>query len=449
MFQAAPDRPISRESLREVRRPIGEARGLPNAAYTSADHFRRERDAVLGRTWVGLAFSDTVPSRPFAQPVEFMGLPLLITRDRHGALRVFHNVCSHRGMKLVAEPTEVPALITCRYHCWSYTPGGELKSTPHIGGVNQHTCPGFSPADHGLKEVRSAEFLGVLFINLSGDAVDFAQHIEPLRRRATAFVGEGGWPQLVSGSSDAGLSLEVRCNWKLAVENYCESYHLPWVHPSLNSYSKVRGSLLLPRRSGLFGPRVARISVWRSGGHAAAASFDVARRARARRRVPGPIPQRVARLSCRSCLRRPLESPERGAHSRGAAHLLCFAGRSVRYLCRVPRIDLERVAQRVRRGCIRRRGHAAGTRLAGLSRRCVLAGHGRADASFPLLGRAKARRGWLAAIGGGRIVRGYFAPAMSRLSGTFSISMIAPPGTAPHAKILRNRAGNDARLLAS
>ena len=61
MSQGAPDRPISRESLREVRRPIGEARGLPNAAYTSAGHFRRERDAVLGRTWAGLAFSDTVP----------------------------------------------------------------------------------------------------------------------------------------------------------------------------------------------------------------------------------------------------------------------------------------------------------------------------------------------------------------------------------------------------
>jgi choline monooxygenase len=239
MFQAAPDPPISREGLREVCRPIGEARGLPNAAYTSADHFRRERDVVLGRTWAGLAFSDAVPRRPFAQPVEFMGLPLLITRDRHGTLRVFHNVCSHRGMKLVAEAAEVPGLITCRYHCWSYALGGELKSTPHIGGANQHTCAGFSPADHGLKEVRSAEFLGVLFINLSGDAADFAQHIEPLKRRVTAFIGEDGWPQLVTGSTDAALTLELRCNWKLAVENYCEAYHLPWVHPALNSYSRL------------------------------------------------------------------------------------------------------------------------------------------------------------------------------------------------------------------
>ncbi|HTV95877.1 MAG TPA: SRPBCC family protein [Steroidobacteraceae bacterium] len=239
MPQPVPDGPISPERLREVRRPIREARGLPNVAYTSEDHFRHERDAVLGRSWAGLAFVDSIPARGYAQPVEFMGAPLLITRDRGGRLRVFHNVCSHRGMKLVAEPAEVPALITCRYHCWSYALSGELKATPHIGGVNLHTCEGFSAAEHGLEEVRSAEFLGMLFINLSGDAPDFAQHIEPLRRRLSGHLGESGWTQLAPGRSGAELTLEVRCNWKLAVENYCESYHLPWVHPALNSYSKL------------------------------------------------------------------------------------------------------------------------------------------------------------------------------------------------------------------
>src|SRR5271156_5867747 len=126
---------VSRASLERVLRPIAQASGLPNEAYTSEVHFRYERDEVIGRTWAGLAFVDTIPQRPFAQPLEFMGLPLLITRDRHGSLKVFHNVCSHRGMKLVAEPTEVQGLITCRYHCWAYAAGGELKSTPHIGGV--------------------------------------------------------------------------------------------------------------------------------------------------------------------------------------------------------------------------------------------------------------------------------------------------------------------------
>jgi choline monooxygenase len=231
--------PITLERLAQVLRPIGAATGLPNVAYTSEAYFRCERDAVIGRTWAGIAFTDTIPNRAFAQPIEFMGLPLLVVRDRHGALRVFHNVCSHRGMKLVAEPTEVRGLITCRYHCWAYATNGDLKATPHLGGVDQNHSPGFDNSTHGLKPVRSATFLGILFVNLSGDAPAFEQHAAQLMRRAEEFVGPGGWSQLQPGVTDSMLSLTAQCNWKLAVENYCEAYHLPWVHPELNSYSRL------------------------------------------------------------------------------------------------------------------------------------------------------------------------------------------------------------------
>jgi phenylpropionate dioxygenase-like ring-hydroxylating dioxygenase large terminal subunit len=44
---------------------------------------------------------------------------------------------------------------------------------------------------------------------------------------------------LYHGGEDGKFSLKVESNWKLAVENYCESYHLPWVHPGLNSYSRL------------------------------------------------------------------------------------------------------------------------------------------------------------------------------------------------------------------
>jgi choline monooxygenase len=233
------DCPISRERLDQVLQPIGRATGLPNESYTQDACFRYERDQVIGRTWAGLGFVDAIPERPSATPMDFMGLPLLVTRDRGGALRVFHNVCSHRGMKLVAQPIELPGLITCRYHCWSYAANGELKATPHIGGVNQHSCEGFANAEHGLREVRSAAFLGMLFINLSGDAADFDEHIAALRARVSAYVGTRGWADLRPGATDSRLTLDVRCNWKLAVENYCEAYHLPWVHPALNSYSRL------------------------------------------------------------------------------------------------------------------------------------------------------------------------------------------------------------------
>ncbi len=266
--------PIPAELLKRTLAPTPEASGLPNVAYTGVEHFRHERDAVLGRSWAGLLFSDAIPARPCAYPVVFMGLPLLVTRDRSGQLRVFHNVCSHRGIQLVAAPVDTPGLISCRYHCWSYSLSGNLKSTPHIGGVGLHTAPGFDNADHGLKAVRSAEFLGVLFINLSGDAAPFDRHIAPLRERALRLCGAEGL-ELLRPGSDSGMTIEMRCNWKLAVENYCESYHLPWVHPSLNSYSRLedhycftdgndfsgQGSLAC-RQSDVAGTRLPRLPAW-------------------------------------------------------------------------------------------------------------------------------------------------------------------------------------------
>jgi choline monooxygenase len=230
---------LTPERLAQVRLPVAQAAGLPNATYLSEACFRHERDAVMGGAWAAIAFTDSIPERAFAQPIDFMGLPLLAVRDRHGTLRVFHNVCSHRGMKLVSEPAEVKGLITCRYHCWSYATNGDLKATPHIGGVEQHHLGGFDNSAHGLKPVRSAVFMGMLFVNLSGDAPELAEHVAQLRRRAQDLLGAQGWQQLHPGSSDARLSLIAHCNWKLAVENYCEAYHLPWVHPELNSYSRL------------------------------------------------------------------------------------------------------------------------------------------------------------------------------------------------------------------
>ncbi|MBV8341604.1 MAG: aromatic ring-hydroxylating dioxygenase subunit alpha [Gammaproteobacteria bacterium] len=274
MPQADPEAPISAARLAQVLRPIAQARGLPNVAYTSEDYFRYERETLIAHTWAGITFVDDLPERPFALPVEFMGLPLLVTRDRHGTLRVFHNACSHRGMKLVAEPGEIRGVITCRYHCWSYAANGELKATPHLGGVEQHHASGFVNSEHGLKPVRSAIFMGVLFVNLSGDAPEFAEHAAELVRRAEGFLGAGGWAELRPGASDARLTLTAQCNWKLAVENYCEAYHLPWVHPELESYSRLdehyaflgadfagQGSLAY-RGSDIAGAHLPRLAAW-------------------------------------------------------------------------------------------------------------------------------------------------------------------------------------------
>lgn len=226
-------------SVESILKPIEAATGLPNQAYTSASFIEYERDHVLGSSWAGLWFASDLAKKGTVKPVDFMGLPLLIMRNKSDQINVFHNVCSHRGMKLVREDMVVQGALRCPYHSWSYNLDGELKGTPHIGGVGQHKVEGFNHCDHGLKPVRSAVWMDIVFINLSGDAIDFPEYIKPLTDHWHNFLGDTGLDRLISAVNGKGLQIDIQSNWKLAVENYCESYHLPWIHPGLNTYSPL------------------------------------------------------------------------------------------------------------------------------------------------------------------------------------------------------------------
>lgn len=230
---------LSKDALLAAQRPVEQAHGLPNAAYNDAEVFAFERDNVIGKTWAALEFESALPYAAYMKPIEFMGLPILLVRDREDNVKVFHNVCSHRGMILV--PDEGPArnLIRCRYHSWSYDLQGELKSTPNIGGVDVHTATGFSCEGNGLKEIRSEIWMGMIFINLSGNEIPFHDFISPLVERWEVFTGPDVLNDLHVAASFSQNSFEIAANWKLAIENYCEAYHLPWVHPELNSYSPL------------------------------------------------------------------------------------------------------------------------------------------------------------------------------------------------------------------
>jgi choline monooxygenase len=168
-------------------------------------------------------------------PRNLMGLPLILLRDAAGALRVFHNVCSHRGVELVTERCHVNGVLRCPYHSWAYDLEGNLKATPFIGGPNVNRCDGFDKSAHGLKPVRTAIWFDMVFVNLDGKARDFADYIAPLAERWSMFDGS----MIRHSGADSSATFDVRCNWKLAVENYCEAYHLPWVHPALNTYSRL------------------------------------------------------------------------------------------------------------------------------------------------------------------------------------------------------------------
>jgi len=220
--------------LSNVRTTVEKANGLPNAHYIDAGVYEEEKRALLFSQWAGLCVAADVPEAGDAVPLEMLGQPLLVIRGKDGDVRVFHNICRHRGMILVAEPRKIEGAIRCPYHSWCYSTKGKLVSTPHVGGPGHNTHDAIRRDDLGLIEVRSHVWRDVVWVNLSGDAPDF----EDVNADLIARWADFDLP-LYHGGADSRFTLEVETNWKLAVENYCESYHLPWVHPGLNSYSRL------------------------------------------------------------------------------------------------------------------------------------------------------------------------------------------------------------------
>jgi len=224
----------SPHSIARWVRTASSGRGVANQWYTQDDLHAKQLRPLFHDTWCSVGFEHDVPNVGDVWPSTSAGVPLILARGKEG-LKVFHNVCSHRGVQLVRKPQSGRPVIRCPYHSWSYkVDNGALVATPHAGGMNNHKCPHMDKSTLGLREVRSVTWMGTVFANISGDAEPFSQYVAPLAARWEPFMGQ----QLYAAREDRAF-LDIKTNWKLAVENYCESYHLPWVHPDLNKYSKI------------------------------------------------------------------------------------------------------------------------------------------------------------------------------------------------------------------
>ena len=227
------------KKLDNVDKPIEEANGLPNECYVNNDYLAHEKEKIFFNKWTVIGVASSTPNPGDARPHNLLGVPLVVVRDKDKRIRVFHNVCSHRGFKLLDKSCTLKNVIRCPYHSWSYDFNGKLVATPHIGGLNNHQSEKFDKIKSSLKEVKTKVWMDIIFVNINSNEIEFDEYIKPLENRWSKFINLKDQKSLVHSKDYGYFNLEVNCNWKFAIENYCESYHLPTIHPELNKVSNI------------------------------------------------------------------------------------------------------------------------------------------------------------------------------------------------------------------
>ncbi len=239
----APDAFTREETYRATRLPVEYASTLIPDAYVSTEFHALEQERVFGRSWVPVCVTDEVAEPGQFVEVEVAGRSLIVCRNASGELRAHHNVCRHRGARLVEGSGCVERFFQCPYHAWAYDLDGACLGTPLFtpeAGIpddqrhlfDMSTVKVFDKADHGLHPARVAEWGCLVFVCLDPGTPPLDEELGDL------VAGTVGY-RLSENRLLRRVEYRIEANWKLIGENFMEYYHLPWVHPGLVKVSPM------------------------------------------------------------------------------------------------------------------------------------------------------------------------------------------------------------------
>ncbi|MEO1194209.1 MAG: aromatic ring-hydroxylating dioxygenase subunit alpha [Pseudomonadota bacterium] len=196
---------------------------LPREAYINEAWLEREREQLFSRSWT---FAGVV--QDFANPGDVRTISagnhsLIVVKGKDGRLRAFHNLCRHRGTELVEGNCNVGKRLVCPYHNWVYDLDGQLAGVPA-----QKTC--FPDMDRSQVRLHAAA------LGIYRDLVFVHPDATPAEPFETwlADLDRVPWPHDLSADglseNSEELVYELKCNWKVFVENALDGYHLAYLH---------------------------------------------------------------------------------------------------------------------------------------------------------------------------------------------------------------------------
>ena len=188
--------------------------------YASPERVVREMRSLFHGTPLIAAHGCELPGPGDFLTRSLSGLPLLMTRDRDGAVHAFLNVCRHRGARLVADEKGCRNSFSCPYHAWTWSNRGELRGIPH----GQSGFPDLDRTEFGLRRLPAEERHGLIWVLPDPDgSTDFEAFSAPLAKEFEWI----GMPDLAVADSER---FDIDANWKILVEGGIEAYHFKVAH---------------------------------------------------------------------------------------------------------------------------------------------------------------------------------------------------------------------------
>lgn len=194
----------------------------PISRYSSPERFERERAMILRRKPVIAAQSSELEGERAFLAKNFLGLPVLLTRDENKTVHAFLNVCRHRGAKLERETSGCKRIFTCPYHGWSWTNRGELRAVPQ----EEQGFPDLPRAERGLRRLPATEAHGFIWIIANPESAEMPEIDDWLPGLAKDFQ----WLGLADHRVAVIDNLDIAANWKLLLEGGLEAYHFRVAH---------------------------------------------------------------------------------------------------------------------------------------------------------------------------------------------------------------------------
>ncbi|MGA7923526.1 MAG: aromatic ring-hydroxylating dioxygenase subunit alpha [Thermoplasmata archaeon] len=228
--------------IEAVHRPLNSASSLPGPFFSEPSVWDREFERIFVPSWHLIGREDELPKPGDFLTTDVAGSGVMIVRNGEGRLRAFHNVCRHRGTRILdADAGSGLRRFLCPYHAWTYDLDGRLKGTPHMADAAH-----FDRDEYGLHPVRLETWRGFMFVTLDESLGSVREQLAPLERRAAPYPLE----RLRRAHR---VVYDVEANWKLVVQNANECYHCPGVHPQLVKLTPYRSGEEDLRRGPVFG----------------------------------------------------------------------------------------------------------------------------------------------------------------------------------------------------